>query len=118
MKCLYSSFVFGLCGILSIVTNKKEEGYGMIFVSITSVLNHSNNSKFLIYLDRITSLSVGLYMTIFHFRYCYLVFGIIPLSNFLLRIKKEETLGLINQDEHFYKVHLPIILGFITIILN
>ena len=53
MKCLYSSFVFGVCGILSIVTNKKEE-----------------------------------------------------------------TLGLINQDEHFYKVHLPIILGFITIILN
>ena len=118
MKCLYSSFVFGVCGILSIVTNKKEEGYGMIFVSITSVLNHSNNSKLLIYLDRITSLIVGLYMTIFHFRYCYLVFGIIPLSNFLLRIKKEETLGLINQDEHFYKVHLPIILGFITIILN
>ena len=30
MKCLYSSFVFGICGILSIVTNKKETLLGTI----------------------------------------------------------------------------------------
>ena len=71
-------------------------------------------------LDRASNIIIGAYMMIYHFRLFYLLFATVPFLVFIHRLYTEipEQRGYIDDTFHLYAIHVPILMGFITLVLE
>ena len=115
-----SSFLFGCIGVYIIHTTNRVVGYGILLVSITSLLYHNTYHPILRYIDNGSNLCLGCF---------FLLQQGVSFSNWLTRMFWGciAMLGYVNTlymssehypYTHFSLIHLPVLMGFYCIVFE
>lgn len=110
---LASSLAFGLCSYLVFTTGKYIHAMGILIVFLTSVSYHSTGFIDAKFLDTFSNFALGFAFTthgLLNANFAMFGYALVALVGFII-FKGENTLG------HLFCVHIPVILGFLTLYL-